>query len=518
MCFPIVHFLFRFFAFFKNQNLFVAKERVTHWVSHVRVLLDHCHDTHAEEKQSMSENTTATREEEGAQKEVAERKELEVDDTEPEDEPETANDGTEQDQQGRGVRGRRGARHEHKHQMRWTDTRVMELMRCAAEMERPPNVAGWGKVITSFQTLLGIVQRAPNAAAVWDADLKLLTTPKLHNKFEQVLRQVHSNTYRPDDGSPASFMDDLRAVVKQLTDKQKKFEESDDTERGRWDAALRRVSEAWAAASERTDLVLSKRRIATAKQLLLGVRRMTPVYDEHGAPLFPPLVRWNFDTNTPEVVSLSDAPNTPHTARAFRESLGQGSRGRRGGGTRRSIGKRRSTAAVAAAADDDDTADAADSQATEYSTQADTEEGNNGEQVDSSTDDEEENEEEAAAAVAAAARRSSVGGRRGRRRSMVVEIPARMRLRKRERRADDDEGDDDEDEEDNTTTSVSSNNMRMRTLMSAHQQVPLAHCLGTGTIDDDVCLCRLTRTELLSYGVAITGFCPDCKHKLSYHS
>ena len=480
-------------------------------------MLDHCHDTHAEEKQSMSENTTATREEEGAQKEVAERKELEVDDTEPEDEPETANDGTEQDQQGRGVRGRRGARHEHKHQMRWTDTRVMELMRCAAEMERPPNVAGWGKVITSFQTLLGIVQRAPNAAAVWGADLKLLTTPKLHNKFEQVLRQVHSNTYRPDDGSPASFMDDLRAVVKQLTDKQKKFEESDDTERGRWDAALRRVSEAWAAASERTDLVLSKRRIATAKQLLLGVRRMTPVYDEHGAPLFPPLVRWNFDTNMPEVMSLSDAPNTPHTARAFRESLGQGSRGRRGGGTRRSIGKRRSTLAVAAAADDE-AADAADSQATEYSTQADTEEGNNGEQVDSSTDDEEENEEEAAAAVAAAARRSSVGGRRGRRRSMVVEIPARMRLRKRERRADDDEGDDDEDEEDNTTTSVSSNNMRMRTLMSAHQQVPLAHCLGTGTIDDDVCLCRLTRTELLSYGVAITGFCPDCKHKLSYHS
>ena len=463
----------------------------------------------------MSENT-ATREEEGAQK-VAERTELEVDDTEPEDEPETANNGAEQQQQqqqqqqqSRGVRGRRGGRHEHKHQMRWTDARVMELMRCAAEMERPPNVAGWGKVIPSFQALLKIVQCAPNAAAVWGADLGLLTTPKLHNKFEQVLRQVHGGTYRPDEDSPASFMDDLRAVVKQLTDKQKTLEAGDDTQQGRWDAALRRVSEAWAAAAERSDIALSKRRIATAKQLLLGVRRMTPVYDEHGTPLFPPLVRWNFDTDMPEVLSLSDAPNTPHTARAFRESLVQTPRGRRGGGVRRSVGRKRASTATTAA-DTDETADAAggaDSQSTEYSAQADTEEG---EPVDSSTDEEDEE--------VMPERRSSVGGRRGRRRSSVVEVPLRMQLRKRDRRTDYNDDDNNGEYEGSITSSKDSNgSMGIRTLLPAQQQMPLAHCLGTGAMDDDVCLCRLTRTELLSYGVAITGFCPDCKHKLSYHS
>lgn len=466
----------------------------------------------------MSENT-ATREEEETQK-VAERTEPEVDDTEPEDEPETTNDGAEkaeqqqqQRQQNRGAHGRRSGRHEHKHQMRWTDARVMELMRCAAEMERPPNVVGWGKVETSFKTLLGIVQHAPNAAAVWGSDLGLLTRPKLHNKFDQVLRQVHSDTYRPDEDSPPSFMDALRAVVKQLTDKQRMLEASDNTPQGRWDAALRRVSEAWAAAPERSDLVLSKRRIATAKQLLLGVRRMTPVYDEHGAPLFPPLVRWNADTNMPEVVSLSDAPNTPHTARAFRDSLGQTPRGRRGGGARRSVGQRRSTAAAKDEATDTTAAAApADSQSTEYSAQADTEkegDDDDGEQVDSSTDEEDEE-------VVTERRSSSVGGRRGRRRSMVVEVPERMRLRKRDRKTDyNDDNDEDEDK-----VKSSSNNTGIRTLLPMQQQqhVSLAHCLGTGAMDDDVCLCRLTRTELLSYGVAITGFCPDCKHKLAYHS
>lgn len=447
----------------------------------------------------MSENT-AIKEREEAQK-VAERKEPEVDDTEPEDEPENANEEAGKEHP---VRGRRGGRHEHKHQMRWTDARVLELMRCAAEMERPPNVAGWGKVITSFQSLLEIVQRAPNAVAVWGPDLHLLTTAKLHSKFDQVLRQVYSGRYRPDADSPASFIDDLHTVVKQLTDKQKMLEAGDGTDQGRWDAALRRVSEAWAAAPERTDVTLSKRRIATAKQLLLGVRRMTPVFDEHGVPLFPPLVRWNFDTNMPEVVSLSDAPNTPHTARAFRDSLGQGPRGRRGGGARRSVARRRNSTATAAEGDG-------------TTAEGGSEESNKGEQVDSSTDEEDEGGEEEAV-VATPAR-----NRRARRRSSAVEVPERMKLRKRDRRTydkedEDDDEDNEDEEEENEEENKKRSNKRIRMLQpEQRQQVPLAHCLGTGEMND-LCLCRLTRTELLSYGVAITGVCPDCKHKLSYHS
>ena len=99
----------------------------------------------------------------------------------------------------------------------------------------------------------------------------------------------------------------------------------------------------------------------------------------------------------------------------------------------------------------------------------------------------------------------------------------RMQLRKRDRRTDYNDDDNNGEYEGSITSSKDSNgsnssSMGIRTLLQAQQQMHLAHCLGTGAMDDDVCLCRLTRTELLSYGVAITGFCPDCKHKLSYHS
>jgi len=455
----------------------------------------------------------------------------------PEPETETRPDPRRRRRPGRRPRGRRSGDDEDRSYIRWSDEQVLELFKCAAKIELPPNAAGWGQSTASYNELLGALRASATAHRLWGDDIYRLNTHKLRVKYEIALRQVICGTYKPEPNTPAEFMESLNQAVKAVKDKQAALEQADTSPQGRWEAALRRLCDKWFNAEEIGNPKITNRRFSIAKQALLSARRMTPFFDGDGHPKFPEAVLWNDERDEPEILSVSEARNSPHTARAFRESLTTSdSVSSPVVHARRRRSETPTTGTVlkkVGSANKDENSTAAKAK----------ENADAGEE--SQTDEEDDNSEKNKRETASHKRRvrlraelkkltlatpqplekrhhagdESVNGTIGYRLSHAHSSASSSSSSSSSRSTEKSSG------SSSSSSSAAaahyydarSNNAHNNTFGQLKQSDLVDHCIGDGFAGSQ-CRCRLTRFELLQYGVSITGSCPDCHHKLSHHS